>query len=491
MTTDHLIITEPRRKSALVTAIILSNVITMLNAGSVNIAMPVLMESFQANLNQVQWVMLAYILTLACAMPLVTALSERYSYRKVFLNCLIIIGILSMACAFAGNLWVLIGFRILKGFFSGLIMSATMALIYRYLPKGERAGRYATVLIIQSIAFAIGPSFAGLIMQWTSWRVIFVMPALMVIPAYLEARKALPRESVTAGVRLEIGGVLLVSLATGMLLLAFTFLESWGISDWRFWAMIIGAIALVAYFIVHNRRNPHPALDFSLFKLSSFALAVLLSMILSTVIGITASVLAVYVQSVRGYAPFFSGAVQFAPSIIMAGANALAKRLYGRTSTTLLVVCGFSVAALGNALMNTVGMERSLIILSAILTIRYVGIAFVRLPISDVGMSAVPQDKVSHASAFINWVNQLSQAISTNILTVIFTFQANLLFHQAGGLGEALPGKEGYAEAALSAFHLVFSIMAGLMLLGGIVSLFMVPAAKRDKARRKAAADNS
>ncbi|MDU7506026.1 MAG: MFS transporter, partial [Clostridia bacterium] len=107
MTTDHLIITEPRRKSALVTAIILSNVITMLNAGSVNIAMPVLMESFQANLNQVQWVMLAYILTLACAMPLVTALSERYSYRKVFLNCLIIIGILSLACAFASNLWML------------------------------------------------------------------------------------------------------------------------------------------------------------------------------------------------------------------------------------------------------------------------------------------------------------------------------------------------------------------------------------------------
>ena len=155
MTTDHLIITEPRRKSALVTAIILSNVITMLNAGSVNIAMPVLMESFQANLNQVQWVMLAYILTLACAMPLVTALSERYSYRKVFLNCLIIIGILSLACAFAGNLWMLIGFRILNGFFSGLIMSATMALIYRYMPKGERAGRYATVLIIQSISFAI------------------------------------------------------------------------------------------------------------------------------------------------------------------------------------------------------------------------------------------------------------------------------------------------------------------------------------------------
>lgn len=487
MSDASFIITEPRRKSALVKAIILSNVITMLNAGSVLIAMPVLMESFQANLNQVQWVMLAYILTLSCAMPLVTALSERFSYRRLILVSLIMTAVSSLACALAANLWVLIVLRTLGGFFAGIIMSSVMALIYRYMPESERAGRYATVLIVQSIAFAIGPSFAGLIMQWTSWRVIFLLPALMVLPTYFEARRALPVEAVTTTTRLQIGGVALVSLATGMLLLAFTFLESWGFANWRFWAMIVGALGLVAYFIVNNRKNPHPALDFSLFKLSSFALAVFLSMILSTIIGITGSVLAVYVQSIRGYTPFFSGAVQFVPSIIMAGANTLAKRLYGNTSTTAMVVSGFCVAALGNALMNTVGMDRSLIILSAILTIRYVGIAFVRLPISDVGMSAVPQDKVSHASAFINWVNQLSQAISTNILTVIFTFRANTLFHQYGGSGQALPGKEGYAEAALSAFHTVFTIMAGLMVLGAFFSLFMVRAANRDKARRRAA----
>ena len=128
MSDASFIITEPRRKSALVKAIILSNVITMLNAGSVLIAMPVLMESFQANLNQVQWVMLAYILTLSCAMPLVTALSERFSYRRLILVSLIMTAVSSLACALAVNLWVLIALRTLGGFFAGIIMSSVMAL---------------------------------------------------------------------------------------------------------------------------------------------------------------------------------------------------------------------------------------------------------------------------------------------------------------------------------------------------------------------------
>lgn len=481
-----IIITDLKRKRALVSAIITANIVTMLNAGSVNLALPVFMTIFQATLNHVQWVMLGYVLSLACAMPLVSALCERFTYRRVFMTSLVAIGIFSLACACATGLTMLICFRVLNGFFSGIVVSSTMALIYRYMPVHERAQQYASLLVIQSVAFAIGPSFAGLVMQITTWRAIFILPALFVIVAWLQANHALPEEEPQTDVKLRIFGVTMVSVATGMLLLAFTFVESWGFSDPRFIGMLLASVTIVVLFIISSRNNPAPALDFGLFKLPSFALCILLSLMLSSIMGITASVLAVYVQAIRDYLPVHSGAVQLAPALFMALANNVVKHVYTRGNGGRIAFVGFALAGLGNGLMLLVGMDFSLVLLSAILTLRYIGVGCIRMPISDFGMTAVPQNRVSHASALINWTNQLSQAISTNILTVVFTWRANSVFRQNGGVGEAIAGQPGFDEAALSAFHLVFGILAVLMVVGAILALFMKQIARRERRRTAA-----
>lgn len=485
MVQDSIIFTEPNRKRALVTAIVVSNIVTMLNAGSVNLAMPVFMSSFGANLNQVQWVMLGYVLSLACAMPLVSALCERFTYRRVFLWSLVAIGVFSLCCALASNLWLLIVFRVCNGFFSGIVVSSTMALIYRYLPVAERAQQYANVLVTQSVAFAVGPSFAGFVMQITSWRAIFILPMIFVVLAWVLAHRSLPVEEPESDVDIHLFGVVMVSVATGILLIAFTFLERWGLKDGRLWGMVALSILMVIVFIRRERNNPHPALDFKLFTIPSFALTIVLSLLLSTVMGITASVLAVYVQALRGFPPMYSGAVQLMPALFMALANTGVKVLYDRVHRVILTVVGFLCAAIGNGLMVLVDMDLSLMILSAFLCVRYIGIGFIRMPITDFGMRAVPQPQVSQASALINWVNQLSQAISTNVLTVVFTWRANQLFLQSGGIGEALIGKPGFIEANLGAFHLVFGLMSGFMLLGAVLSLGMIPLGRRSREKAR------
>ncbi len=480
---NGIIITDLKRKRALLTAIITANIVTMLNASSVNLTLPVFMTIFHATLNHVQWVMLSYVLSLACAMPLVSALCERFTYRRVFMTSLVAIGIFSTMCAAATSLNMLIGFRVLNGFFSGIVVSSTMALIYRYMPVHERAQQYASLLVIQSVAFAIGPSFAGLVMQVTSWRAIFILPTLFVVIAWIRANHALPVEEPQSGVKLQIFGVTMVSVATGMLLLAFTFVERWGFTDPRFLTMIAASVLIVSLFILHSRNNANPALDFGLFKLPSFALCIFLSLMLSTVMGITASVLAVYVQAIRDYLPVHSGAVQLAPALFMALANNVVKHIYNRGNGGRIAFFGFAIAGLGNGLMLLVGMNFSLVLLSMILCLRYIGIGCIRMPISDFGMTAVPQNRVSHASALINWTNQLSQAISTNILTVVFTWRANAVFRQNGGVGEAIAGQPGFNEAALSAFHLVFGIMAVLMVIGAILALFMKKIGRSERRR--------
>lgn len=491
MSAQPVILEEVGRQRALIHAIFLSNVVAMLNAGSVNLAMPVFMETFHTSLNQVQWVMIGYVLALTCAMPLVSAFCERFSYRRVFLTALVVMGVFSTLCAVAPSLEVLIAIRIVSGFFSGMLVSLTMALIYRYLPVKERATQYANLLVTQSVAFALGPSFAGLCMQLTNWRIIFVLPALFVIPAFLKASHALPVEPPNKEVKFRIFGVLVVSVATGILLLAFTFLERWGALDPRFLGMILGSLVLLFGAIAYIRRSPAPALDFGLFALPSFALSILLSLVLSTVVGITATMMAVYVQGVRGFVPVYSGLVQMMPALLLAGANLVVKHIYGHFKAAYITAFGFLIAALGNLLMLTVDMNMTLVVLSLILCIRYIGFGFIRMPVADLGMTAVPQARVSHASALINWANQLSQAVSTNILTVLFTWRANVLFRESGGVGEAIAGQKGWNAAALGGFHLVFAVMGGLLLLGAVLALFMGKVARADKARQARDAGNA
>lgn len=472
---DEVIITVPEKKRALITAIVCANIVTMLNAGSVNIATPVFMDIFSANLNHVQWVMLIYILALASVMPMVSALCERFTYRRVFLFSLAGIGLSSLLCAMAQNLMVLIGFRLLSGFFAGVIVSTSMALIYRFMPVSERAGYYGTMLVLQSVSFAIGPSFAGLVMAFISWRGIFIIPSAVVLLAFFQASKALPEENADKSIQLHILGVSMVSVATGIFLFAFTFLERWGIDDVRFWGMIALASLMVAAFILHNRNNPHPALDFKLFRVKSFALTILLSLLLSTAMGITASILAVYVQSIRGYLAFFSGAVQFMPALMMAGANYVTKKIYNKQNTGIITFVGFAIAAVGNLIFLWVGMDTPLWLVSMLLCIRYIGIGCIRMPVSDFGMKDMRADRVSHASALINWVNQLAQAVSTNILTVVFTWHTNNVWQANGYTGEALVGKPGFNVAALSGVHLVFLVFTVLMALGALCALAMKP----------------
>lgn len=481
---DNIILEEKSQKKALIHAIFLSNVVAMLNAASVNLAMPVFMTTFHATLNHVQWVMIGYVLALTCAMPLVSAFCERFTYRRVFLTALTAMGICSTACALAPNMGILIALRIITGFFSGLLVSLTMALIYRYMPIKERASEYANLLVTQSVAFAMGPSFAGLFMQWTNWRVIFILPALVVIPAYLKASHALPEEKPNTAIQFRILGVLMVSVATGIFLLAFTFLERWSIADPRFLGMIAGAMVILFGAINYINHSAEPALDFKLFKIPSFALSIVLSLVMSTVVGITASVLAIYVQGIRDFAPVYSGLVQMTPALMLAAGNIVVKRIYGHVNGSTITAVGFLIGATGNFLLLTVHMHMSLVLLSAILCIRYIGFGFMRMPVADLGMKSVPAERVAHASSLINWANQLSQAVSTNILTVLFTWQANRYFQAAGGVGEAMAGQPGWDPAALSGFHLVFGVMGVLLLLGVLLSLFMEKILHIDKKQR-------
>lgn len=123
MTNQAEVITEERRHKLFLAAVLLTNIMTMLNTTTVTISLPSYMTIFGVDINAVQWVSVGYLLPLGMVMPLSEYLCERYSYRKVFLLSVAAMGICSLCCACSVTFFMLVFFRFLKGIAGGLVHS--------------------------------------------------------------------------------------------------------------------------------------------------------------------------------------------------------------------------------------------------------------------------------------------------------------------------------------------------------------------------------
>ena len=164
----------PHRMWLLVAIVLANNTINM-NNNTVSIALPTYMQIFSVDVNLVQWVVIGYMLPLCMMMPVSGYLCERYSYRTVFLVGLAGLMLCSVGCACAVSFPMLVAFRFLKGVAAGIIVPSTMAMLYRYLPKHAQAGSLGTVALAQSVGGAIGPTLAGIVLQVSTWRILFLI----------------------------------------------------------------------------------------------------------------------------------------------------------------------------------------------------------------------------------------------------------------------------------------------------------------------------
>lgn len=133
------------------------------------------MAIFGVDINAVQWVSVGYLLPLGMVMPLSEYLCERYSYRRVFLLSVAAMGICSLCCACSVTFFMLVFFRFLKGIAGGLVIPCTMAMLYRYIPKQLQANYLGNAVLFQSIGVAIGPTLAGILLQISSWHMLFLV----------------------------------------------------------------------------------------------------------------------------------------------------------------------------------------------------------------------------------------------------------------------------------------------------------------------------
>lgn len=242
-----------------------------LDSTIVNTAVPSIAHALQVRPIDLKTALTSYVLTLAVCIPASAWLSDRFGTRRVFAASILIFTAGSLACGLSQSLDQLIAARILQGIGGALLMPIGRYVLVRAFGPKDFVAAMSTAGIPGLLGPVVGPLLGGVLSQYASWRLIFLVNVPVGIVGLWLNRREMPD---FRGERhpFDWTGFALFALASGLLLTA---AESGGDGNYRSAALaaLIGLAFAFAYWR-HGHRAAHPVVDLTLLKVRSFAIAV-------------------------------------------------------------------------------------------------------------------------------------------------------------------------------------------------------------------------
>ncbi len=465
--------THPRYKWAVMVLVTLATFMSVLDASIVNVAVPHIMRSFGVPLNDVKWVVSAYMLAYAVLIPLAGWLHFRIGLKRTFVGTLTVFTAASALCGLAWNNESLVFFRILQAIGAGAIMPTSMTLVSEVFAPHERGTAIGIWGLGVVVAPAVGPTLGGLLADTVGWRWIFyinILPGALAIglgSAWLVANPPRERPFDAPGYAL-----LALFLIAALLMLAEAGRLGWG-DPWIVGGGLTALVSLVA-FVGVERRSAHPIVDLALFNRPTFTGATLLGVFRSIVLFGSLFLLPVLMQNVMGYSAATAGLVLAPGAVAMGIFMPVAGRLSDRLGARPLAFVGVGLTTAFLYFMAALPVDAGLWAITWPQVLRGLGVALLLAPVSAAAMNAVPQDEVGMASGIINLFQQVGGAAGITVLELLLEMR----LHTRAGTRADLEHMQGSAEAA-AAFGDVFLLCLAIMALAFLPAAMLGREAKR------------
>lgn len=333
-------------------ALALTMLLPSLGTSIANVALPSLETAFAASFNEVQWVVLSYLLAVTTLIVGVGRLGDIVGRRRLLLAGIAIFALASAGAAIAPNLWVLVAARAVQGLGAAVMMALAVASVSDVVPR-ERTGSAMGLLgAVSAVGTALGPSLGGALLSWASWPAVFVVLAMAGTAAFLIGLGMLPasppRE--TRATSFDVPGMLLLALSLGAYALSTTLHGAHlGLANAGLAAVSVMGIAA---FVFVERRTKSPLVSIELLgqrKLSSGLLALGL---VSTIMMATLVVGPFYLSEKLGLGPVHTGLVMSVGPGIAALVGLPAGRLVDALGSTMVIAIGLMGVTAGTMLMT-------------------------------------------------------------------------------------------------------------------------------------------
>ena len=430
-----------RSKPMILVALLLAAFLVNLDTTLVNVALPAMVRQLHATTTQLQWVVDAYNLVFAALLLTFGSLSDRFGRKGMLLAGLVVVGTASLAGGFTTSPAQLIAARSVMGLGAAMTFPATLSLVSNvFTERRERARTIGLWGAVGGVAIAMGPIVGGWLLEHFSWAAIFIAMAPVAAAAVILAAVAVPGSKDPDAAAVDVPGLLLSSAA--MALLVFTIIEAptYGWAAGRSVAGFAGSAALLAAFIVAERRTAHPMLDVALFRNLRFSAASgAVTVSFFTLFGFI-FLITQYFQFVRGYSPLSAGVRLLPVALAVAAGSVAGTQLAVRAGTKLIVIVGLvAMAGFYGWVAATTSATLSYGVIVAQMVVYGLGMGLTSAPATESIMGAISAAKAGVGSA----VNDSTRLVGGTLgVAVIGSIYASVYgSHLTATMPAAVPGR--------------------------------------------------
>jgi DHA2 family lincomycin resistance protein-like MFS transporter len=457
-----------RTDRLVIVTLLVAAFVMILNETIMGVALPRLMSSLHINASTAQWLTTAFLLTMAVVIPTTGFLLQRLSTRTVFLGAMTCFCTGTLLAGVSQGFFLLLLARIIQACGTAVMLPLLMTTILTLVPIERRGRVMGNVSIVISVAPAIGPTLSGLILQYLSWRFMFLLVLPVALLALLFGALRLTNVGESGRQRLDIGSVALSIPAFGGLVFGLSRIGEAGSSAALAVAVTALALGVVCLGLFGWRqlvlqRGGFPLLDLRVFRYPMFRVGVaLLALTMMGLFGVII-LLPIYLQNIRGLGSLSTGLLLLPGGLMMGLLAPSVGRIFDRYGPRALSTIGAALVTLTLWRLSAVDPGTPVWLLLTLHVVLSLGLACLFTPAFTTALNPLPPHLYSHGSATLTTLQQVAGAAGTALLVAILT--ARSVSAAAGG---AAP-----AAAQNAGIHTAFLVAAAIACLAVLTALFM------------------
>jgi len=417
-----------------------------------NIALPTLAGQFSAPIPHVQWVVLAYLLSITALIVGVGRLGDLMGKRRLLLTGIAIFAAASALAAFSPNLWLLIGARALQGLGAAIMMALSIAFAAAVAPKDRAGSTMGLMGTMSAVGTALGPSLGGLLIAGPGWPAIFAINLPLCLVAWVLVRRHLPADTeTTAPESFDLAGTVLLAGTLSAYALATTPLH--GVFGGLNGAMLALAGLGLLVFVRHQSAQQTPLLRLDLLTHAGRRASLAGSALVATVMMATLVVGPFHLSRGLGLPATLVGLAVTAGPLAAALAALPAGRLVDRLGTGLTTRIGLLGVGSGCAILAAIPASSGVAGYVLPLILVTASYALFQTANNTAVMAGIPPEHRGVTSGLLNLSRNLGLLTGASVMGAMFALAV-------GDIATAHP------DQVATATQITFALAAGLTALG-------------------------
>jgi EmrB/QacA subfamily drug resistance transporter len=427
------------RKWYVMIAVSLGVFLATIDGSIVNVALPTLVRELQTEFAIVQWVVLAYLLTLTTLMLSVGRLADMIGKKSIYMTGFVVFTLGSVLCGLAPTVYWLIGFRVMQAVGAAMVFALGTAIVTEAFPPQERGKALGVVGSVVSIGIVIGPTLGGILIEGFSWHWIFMVNLPVGIIGTILVWRFVPLTQPEGEQKFDYWGGITLFVALISLLLALTLGQNWGFTDRRVLLLLGLSLISTLFFLGIERYTPQPMIELSLFQNRLLNINLITGFLAFMSVAGALILVPFYLENMLGYGPQQVGFLLAALPVMLGIVAPISGVLSDRLGTRTITVVGLAVLMLGYYGLSTMTIETTT--LGFVLRYALIGLGFgiFQSPNNSAIMGSAPRERLGIVSGLLAVNRSLGQTTGIAILGAFWA--ARVFFHQgatlSGGVTEA------------------------------------------------------